>query len=145
MGPPWHYLQALGCAFPDRQVSAARDVELHVGVCVAPAPYLQPAGNTSRQQGAARIEDRISAPFDEGLAGIGHPMPPAVFGQSDRLELNSYRPQGLLLDPVCIRRRGTFMGHLMLLLVEGLRHFRTQHPQRACGSVCHSFRNLLIS
>jgi hypothetical protein len=101
----------LGCAFPDRQASAALDVKLHVGACPTLPPYLEAAGDAPRQQGAARIEDRISAPLDQGLAGKGDPIAPAVFGQSDRLELNPYRPQGLLLDRIYIR-----LGSILVLV-----------------------------
>ena len=111
-GPPWHYLQAFGCRFADRQASAALDVELHVSASLAPAPYLKAPGDAPRQQRTTRIEDRISVPLDQDLACIGHPTAPAVLGQSDRLEINPYRPQCLLLNRICL-----CLGGILVLVI----------------------------
>jgi hypothetical protein len=95
----WHpspEFEALAVTFLDRQGSTILDVVLHIGAWLAPAPHLEPAGNASSKQSSAGIEDWIAHPFDQGLAGVGHPIALALRSQSDRLKLNSCRPLQLL-------------------------------------------------
>ena len=76
---PAHESQTL-LGLLDGEQSALLNVELHVGALVAWTPYLEPAGDLSRKQEAAGVEDGIPPTFDQDLTGMGHPIAPAVLG-----------------------------------------------------------------